>query len=101
MQRVDARVQLGQVLPLLQLLEQIALRAFLPVREGGEDSVLLQQPRDVLERLVESTVRRGEGHAGSGYAGRQAHRAVDGCIATIPREGLTRRRPGQGPQPPP
>ncbi len=62
MQRVDPRVQLGQVLPLLQLLEEIALRAFLPVREGGQDAMLLEQSRDVLERLIQSAVWRGEGH---------------------------------------
>ena len=62
MERVDARVQLGQVLPLLQLLEQVALGAFVAVRERRQDAVLLEQPGDVFERLVQAAVRRSEGH---------------------------------------
>ena len=79
MERVDARVQLGQVLPLLQLLEQVALGAFLAVRERRQDAVLLEQPRDVVERLVQAAVRRSEGHGSPRI--RQPHDAVTRAVA--------------------
>ena len=58
-------MQLGQVLPVLQALEQVAPRPFLPVGERFENLVPFEQPRNV------------------GQAGLQARLRADGCHGDI------------------
>ena len=39
---------------MLQAFEQIALRAFLAMRQRLEDAMLVEQPRDVVEALLKA-----------------------------------------------
>ncbi len=61
-QRSDTRVQLGQVLPVLEMFEQIPLGPFLTVRQGLEHPMPLEEVRDLFERVLESHVGGGSRH---------------------------------------
>jgi hypothetical protein len=45
----------GQVLAMLQVLEQVALRPLLTMRERLEDAVLFEQPRDLAQAFIQTS----------------------------------------------
>src|SRR5688572_496684 len=99
-------VELGQVLPMLQALEQVALRPLLAVRERVEHAVLLEHTCHVLEALAKTRFGSNCGHglpvarmtvAGFGkFAVNGSLRLMDGLDEVIARYwGYTALRPLQ------
>jgi hypothetical protein len=58
-------LELGEVLPALELLDQLAPRPFVPLRERLQHAVSFQQPDDRLEALLKVRVRADDRHAAS------------------------------------
>jgi len=54
MHRPDALVELGQVLAVLQLLEEIAARPFLPLGQRLEQTMAIQQLRDFRKACLKA-----------------------------------------------
>jgi hypothetical protein len=52
--RTDALSQFGEILSMLQALEEILLRSFLAMRQRFEDAVLVEQARHLGEALLET-----------------------------------------------
>ena len=52
--RPQALVQFDQVLTMLEAFEQVALGALLPMGERFEDAVTVEQPRDLVETLLQA-----------------------------------------------
>jgi len=53
MHHPQALAEFSEVLPMLQLLNQVPLRALLLMRQGLQDAVTIQQPRDLGQALVQ------------------------------------------------
>jgi len=54
MHRAQALVQLDQVLAMLEAFEQIAFGALLPMGERFKYAVTVEQPRNLLETLLQA-----------------------------------------------
>ena len=56
MHHPQALAELSEVLPMLQLLNQVSLRALLLMRQGLQHAVTIQQPRDLGQALVQTAL---------------------------------------------
>ena len=65
----QALAELGDVLPMLQLFEQVALRALLLMRHRFEHAMAIEQPHDLVEALCQPDLRMMRWHDGHRSAG--------------------------------
>ena len=70
MHRAHALAELGQVLSMLQALEEIAFRTFLAMRQRFEHAMLVEQTRHLVEALLQTRFGS-DGHGGLPVASRQ------------------------------
>ena len=61
--RAHAFAQFSEILSMLQALEEIAFRPFLPMRQRLEHAVLVEQTRDLVEALLKTRFGA-NGHGG-------------------------------------
>src|SRR5687767_4302563 len=61
-------MQLDEVLPVLELLDQLTAGTFLPMAERVEDAVALEEPRDLGEVLLQARLRADCRHTTPGEA---------------------------------
>jgi hypothetical protein len=62
--RPQATLELDEVLPMLEALEQVALGTFLSVCQVFEDAVFFEKTSDLVQTLLKPLVGTDAGHSG-------------------------------------